>query len=1022
MLTPGIRLLAKLRMPQKLLLIAAVFLLPIAFLLITYVKQLNEQIAFSERELLGVQMIEPVRRMTQSMQLHRGLSQQAIAGVEAARGKLPDVRAKIKAAIADADAVDVTLGATLATHSEWNALKAAWQTLESRADSLAAQDSFRLHTETIATAKEFVTLLADHSNMTLDPDIETYYLVDAFATKIVRMTESAGIMRAMSAKAIATNTLSAEQRIELAVFLRTISADMIDIGAGLVKVTDANAAAKGVLQQPAQALKAAMEIYLKVIGGEVLPAEGITAKGDSTFRIASAAVDAAYELNDASRKEFTRLIGERVSRLEASRLQSLLAVGFALLFVLYLFLSFRAYLLQAIGAISDGARRVATGRFDEPVVVNSSDELAGIAGEINTTQQTLRERIAADQALANANLRIRNALDVSSTSVMLADPDGKIIYCNAAVLEMFRQAESDIRGQLPQFRADNVLGSNFDAFHKQPSHQRNLLAGLRSVHRAQIQVGGRIFALVASPAMNEAGEHVGTVVEWLDRTLEVAIEKAVAEIIQSAAVGDFAKRLDTAAMKGFFLQLGNGINTLLEVNASALDDIGRVLSRLSQGDLTDTVSTDYQGMLGKLKDDTNATVDNLRDIVGQIKSASDAINTAAKEIASGNQDLSARTEEQASSLEETASSMEQLTGTVKQNADNARQANLLAGSAQLVAEKGGEVVAQVVHTMSAIHQSSRKIGDIIGVIDGIAFQTNILALNAAVEAARAGEQGRGFAVVATEVRSLAQRSAAAAREIKGLIADSVDKVESGNKQVDQAGSTMAEVVSSIKQVAKIMADIAEASREQSAGIEQIGLAVSQMDEVTQQNAALVEEAAAAAESLEEQAQALVQSVSVFVLNGSTGTAVVEARVQGLDFDGAISAHRNWRRRLLDFVGDQGEALDPAVVERDDKCVLGCWIHGDGRALQADPNFGDLKHEHAGFHRCAAEVIRSTLAGDSRSARSQIAGEFTDLSNKVVGLLEDMKRAKSKPAPARVVPPARKMAALPAPGEDEWEEF
>ena len=254
-------------------------------------------------------------------------------------------------------------------------------------------------------------------------------------------------------------------------------------------------------------------------------------------------------------------------------------------------------------------------------------------------------------------------------------------------------------------------------------------------------------------------------------------------------------------------------------------------------------------------------------IIFSIKSATDAINTAAQEIASGNQDLSSRTEQQASSLEETASSMEELTSTVRQNADNARQANELANSAQSVAEKGGQVVSQVVETMGAIHQSSNKISDIISVIDGIAFQTNILALNAAVEAARAGEQGRGFAVVATEVRNLAQRSAAAAREIKGLISDSVDKVQAGGRLVDQAGQTMDEVVTSIQRVAKIMSDISSATREQSAGIEQVGLAVTQMDEMTQQNAALVEQAAAAAESLEEQARNLSQSVSVFKLAG-----------------------------------------------------------------------------------------------------------------------------------------------------------
>jgi methyl-accepting chemotaxis protein len=258
--------------------------------------------------------------------------------------------------------------------------------------------------------------------------------------------------------------------------------------------------------------------------------------------------------------------------------------------------------------------------------------------------------------------------------------------------------------------------------------------------------------------------------------------------------------------------------------------------------------------------------DSLVNIVGQVRTGTDTIATASSQIAAGNMDLSSRTEQQASSLEETAASMEELTSTVKQNADNARQANQLAESASGVAVKGGQVVAQVVHTMSAINSSSKKIVDIIGVIDGIAFQTNILALNAAVEAARAGEQGRGFAVVAAEVRNLAQRSAAAAKEIKTLIGDSVDKVEEGSKQVAEAGQTMDEIVSSVKRVTDIMAEITVASQEQTSGIEQINQAITQMDQVTQQNAALVEEAAAAAASLQEQASGLLQVVSVFKLD------------------------------------------------------------------------------------------------------------------------------------------------------------
>jgi methyl-accepting chemotaxis protein len=251
-----------------------------------------------------------------------------------------------------------------------------------------------------------------------------------------------------------------------------------------------------------------------------------------------------------------------------------------------------------------------------------------------------------------------------------------------------------------------------------------------------------------------------------------------------------------------------------------------------------------------------------------VRTGTDSVANASSQIASGNLDLSSRTEEQASSLEETASSMEQLTSTVKQNAENARQANQLVSSTADVAVKGGQVVGQVVDTMASIKDSSRKIADIIGVIDGIAFQTNILALNAAVEAARAGEQGRGFAVVASEVRNLAQRSAGAAKEIKALIEDSVGKVDAGGKLVDEAGKTMDEIVTSVKRVTDLMSEIAAASSEQSSGIEQVNQAVGQMDEVTQQNAALVEQAAAAAESLQNQASQLAQAVSIFKLDGS----------------------------------------------------------------------------------------------------------------------------------------------------------
>lgn len=295
---------------------------------------------------------------------------------------------------------------------------------------------------------------------------------------------------------------------------------------------------------------------------------------------------------------------------------------------------------------------------------------------------------------------------------------------------------------------------------------------------------------------------------------------------------------------------------------------------IAAGDLTQTIEVESSNETGQLLEALKDMNRSLAQTVSEVRISTDTIATASSEIAAGNLDLSSRTEQQAASLEETASSMEELTSTVRQNADNAKQANKMVVSASDYAVKGGQVVAQVVNTMSSIKESSRKIVDIIGVIDGIAFQTNILALNAAVEAARAGEQGRGFAVVASEVRSLAQRSAAAAKEIKELIGDSVEKVDAGGHLVEETGQTMTQIVTAVKQVADIMSEIAAASAEQSSGIDQVNIAITQMDEVTQQNAALVEEAAAASSSMQDQAANLAATVSVFKLAQGTHSGMV----------------------------------------------------------------------------------------------------------------------------------------------------
>ncbi|WDE02045.1 methyl-accepting chemotaxis protein [Thalassomonas actiniarum] len=464
--------------------------------------------------------------------------------------------------------------------------------------------------------------------------------------------------------------------------------------------------------------------------------------------------------------------------------------------------------------------------------------------------------------------RMISTIQGMSSNLMMADTEGVINYLNPSMIEVLNKRKSAIQEVFPDFSVDNIIGTNLDSFHKNPAHQRHLLRPDNLPYAANIKLGELSFELKVVALFDANKQHLGLAVEWIDTTDAVNAQEQIATLIEKASRGDLTERIEADQFEGFMLTLGNNINSMLDTIVEPITSCQKILQEMASGNLSQNMEGKYQGAFAKLQSSINSSINNIRKMVDEIRGASNNVFTSSREIASGNNELSHRTESQASSLEETASAMEQLTSTVQQNAENSSEVNRLSSEVMQSASNGGKVVESAITAMKGINKSSSEIADIIGVIDEIAFQTNLLALNAAVEAARAGEQGRGFAVVAAEVRSLAQRSAAAAKDIKGLINDSVEAVGQGSKYVNDTGTTFNELVAAIEKVSLMIRDIEAAGKEQAAGISEVSAAVSQMDEMTQQNAALVEEAAASSKAMEEQAEILMEQVNFFNYDGN----------------------------------------------------------------------------------------------------------------------------------------------------------
>jgi len=804
---------------QKLAVLVLAMSLPATVVGFFYLRSASGGLEQSRAELAGSAYLRALGSFQAAVLSHEGRAFALASGDGSRAAATQAASAAADAALTKLQKVNARLGLRYGVRKDLSAIAARWRTLESNSAHFNAQQLTAAHQNLLVRIGRLRDAVAAGSLADSDPAQTSRSLLQIASQYAPAALAAETALRRYAVDAAAKGYLGGDDRMGIQISLGRLNSALDSVGAALKQVPQS---VRAPLKRVLGHARAQAGAFYQTVATRIVNASNVKIPAGTLYDAGTDLNGTLTHLVGASGAAAAATLASRVHSLRTGLMLDIALVLLAIGLIHALTWSTEKAVRSPLRQVVKVFDRIAEGHYDNAIDGGRRDELGQVLAALASMQSKLQTQLANERQLATENARIRQALDKTSTGVLLADTSHKIIYLNESARTGFADHASEFKS-LRDFSAEQLLGAGLESLSTSPADERRALDGLTGQRIEDRSYGSLVFRITTNPVRDPQGVRLGTVMEWKLRTQEVLVEQEMQGVIGAVTNDDLTRRINLGDKTGFFATLGEGVNRL---------------------------------------------ADNLAEIVARVKGSAREISMGAEEITLGNTNLSSRTEEQASSLEETASSMEEMTTTVKQNADNAAQANQLALAARDQAEQGVAVVDKAVSAMSGIDESAQKIADIIGVIDEIAFQTNLLALNAAVEAARAGEQGRGFAVVASEVRNLAGRSATAAKEIKSLIQDSVAKVGDGARLVTRSGETLTEIVTAVKKVSDIVAEIAAASREQSAGIEQVNRAVMQMDQITQQNAALVEETIAASQVMSGQVRDLNDTLGRFRLAGS----------------------------------------------------------------------------------------------------------------------------------------------------------